>query len=123
MNKAILCLLLSVTTLYSQKSDPIEEAGMGAAGGALIGFVGSGYVGAIFGGLGQAALIYDQEKTTCSPGLGLDNFKGPYPYAYRIDRYRVINPYNGSKIWVGNRYDGSYYRDTEGRLFVIQTKK
>ncbi len=123
MKRLSLLFLLVATTVNAQKADPIEEAGMGAIGGALIGFVGSGYVGSIFGGLSQAALIYEQEKTTCPPGKGLTNFKGPYLDAYRLSKYKVLNPYNGEEVWIGNRPDGTYFRDTEGRLFVIQTLK
>lgn len=123
MKKLIVLLLLVATSVNAQKNDPVEEAAMGAAGGAIIGFVGSGYVGAIFGGLGQAALIYEQEKYTSSPKAYLTNFKGPYMDAYRLDRYRVLNPYDGKEVWIGNRTDGTFFRDTEGRLFIIQTKK
>ena len=123
MKKLILCLMLVATSVNAQKADPIEDAGMGALGGALIGFVGSGYVGSIFGGLSQAAYIYEQAKTTCPPGKGLTNFKGPYPSAYRLSKYKVLNPYDGQEVWVGNKPDGMYFRDTEGRLFVIDSIK
>jgi len=116
----LLFLLQSIAFASDDAGEILQNGALGAG----FGFVSQGYVGAIFGGLGGiGSTILDTNKVA-SPNVYLTTFKGPYPKAYRIDKYRVLNPYDGKEVWVGTyNKDGTYFRDTEGRLFEIASMK
>ncbi len=121
MKKLLMCLMLTAN-VYADE-DIVYESGMNALGGAAVAFVGSGYVGSIYGGLGQMLnyAIFEHGKTaTTNVYLTVDS---DIKIAYRVDEYRIKNPYNNQNVWVGTyKKDGDTYRDTEGRLIVIKDK-
>ena len=121
MKKLLLYLVVSTSVLAEE--DIVYESGMNALGGAAVAFVGSGYVGSIYGGLGQMLnyAIFEHGKTaSTNVYITMDsNIKE----AYKVDSYRIKNPYNNEIVWVGSyKKDGDTYRDTEGRLMVIKDK-
>ncbi|MDZ4743212.1 MAG: hypothetical protein SGI98_07310 [Verrucomicrobiota bacterium] len=88
-------------------------AGVGAASGALIGGGTGAAAGALIGGAlgaGTGALVNSS-----------NNSKTAYPVAQR-DRKNynyAISPFNGEKLYVGSKPNGSKMRDPQGRVFVV----
>lgn len=121
MKKLLLYLVVSTSVLAEE--DIVYESGMNALGGAAVAFVGSGYVGSIYGGLGQMLnyAIFEHGKTaSTNVYITMDS---NIRKAYKVDSYRIKNPYNNEIVWVGSyKKDGDTYRDTEGRLMVIKDK-
>jgi hypothetical protein len=115
-------VLFFITNFANCEENVAYETGMSALGGALIGFTGQGYPGAIVGGVGQMMhyLLFEQGKTSdLNSYLKTDT---TIKIAYRIDSYRIKNPYNNETVWVGSLKNGEAFRDTEGRLMIIEKK-
>lgn len=116
--------MVLTATLHSEEDNLAENTALNAFGGGAVAFVGSGYVGAIYGGLGQMLnyAIFEHGKTaSTNVYYKMDR---AVEIAYKIDEYHIVNPYNNNKIWVGTyKSDGDTYRDIEGRLMVIRNKK
>ncbi|MDK3157977.1 hypothetical protein QPK87_15545, partial [Kamptonema cortianum] len=75
--------------------------GTGAAAGALIG-------GAL--GAGTGALVNESNKSQTAYPVAIRDKKNPN-YA--------TSPFNGEKLFVGDKPNGSRLRDPQGRVFVV----
>lgn len=88
-------------------------AGVGAASGALLGGGTGAAAGALIGGAlgaGTGVLANESNKSNTA-----------YPVAQRDPKNPnyAISPFDGSKLFVGDKPNGSRLRDTKGRVFVV----